>query len=130
LDAYVRGLPEFLKLCEREEVDPLALGRTHVAVFVCERRHLSPVQAAPRAARARPSRAWTIGVIITRADRQLDRGQAVFRPSAASPAGASSSATVNASSSRPVQVAIPYPAAVSSCRTVKASRIARCSAGQ
>ncbi|WP_449352100.1 tyrosine-type recombinase/integrase [Streptomyces shaanxiensis] len=36
LDAYARGLAEYLVLCEREDVDPLTVGRTHVAVFVRE----------------------------------------------------------------------------------------------
>ncbi|MEV6592390.1 hypothetical protein [Streptomyces acidicola] len=36
LDAYARGLAEYLALCEREEVDPLVAGRPHVRVFVRE----------------------------------------------------------------------------------------------
>ncbi|MEV4033738.1 hypothetical protein [Streptomyces umbrinus] len=36
LDAYCRGLAEYLSLCEREAVDPLSAGRMHVAVFVRE----------------------------------------------------------------------------------------------
>jgi site-specific recombinase XerD len=36
LDAYARGLAEYLALCEREAVDPLSAGRTHVGVFVRE----------------------------------------------------------------------------------------------
>ena len=34
VDAYARGLAEYLELCEREGVDPLAAGRPHVAAFV------------------------------------------------------------------------------------------------
>ncbi|WP_406502561.1 tyrosine-type recombinase/integrase [Streptomyces sp. NBC_01602] len=36
MDAYARGLAEYLVLCEREAVDPLSAGRTHVGVFVRE----------------------------------------------------------------------------------------------
>ncbi|MFK0112572.1 tyrosine-type recombinase/integrase [Streptomyces sp. NPDC091217] len=36
LDAYGRGLAEYLSLCEREGVDPLVAGRAHVGVFVRE----------------------------------------------------------------------------------------------
>lgn len=36
LDAYARGLAEYLSLCEREGVDPLVAGRAHVGVFVRE----------------------------------------------------------------------------------------------
>ncbi|MCX4403477.1 site-specific integrase [Streptomyces sp. NBC_00268] len=36
LDAYARGLAEYLALFEREGVDPLAAGRAHVGVFVRE----------------------------------------------------------------------------------------------
>ncbi|WP_234441270.1 tyrosine-type recombinase/integrase [Streptomyces scabiei] len=36
MDAYARGLAEYLALCEREDVEPLTVGRTHVAVFVRE----------------------------------------------------------------------------------------------
>nr|WP_260474608.1 site-specific integrase [Streptomyces sp. WAC 05379] len=36
LDAYARGLAEYLAVCEREAVDPLSAGRTHVGVFVRE----------------------------------------------------------------------------------------------
>ncbi|WP_328475843.1 site-specific integrase [Streptomyces sp. NBC_00377] len=36
LDAYARGLAEYLALCEREAVDPLSAGRAHVGVFVRE----------------------------------------------------------------------------------------------
>ncbi|WP_369275797.1 tyrosine-type recombinase/integrase [Streptomyces sp. R11] len=34
MDAYARGLAEYLELCEREGVNPLAAGRVHIAVFV------------------------------------------------------------------------------------------------
>jgi integrase/recombinase XerD len=34
IDAYARGLAEYLALCEREAIDPLTANRAHVAVFV------------------------------------------------------------------------------------------------
>lgn len=36
MDACARGLAEYLVVCEREAVDPLSVGRTHVGVFVRE----------------------------------------------------------------------------------------------
>lgn len=36
IDAYARGLAEFLEVCERDGVDPLAATRADVAVFVRE----------------------------------------------------------------------------------------------
>ena len=36
IDAYARGLGEYLLMCEREGVDPVAANRAHVAVFVRE----------------------------------------------------------------------------------------------
>ncbi|MFE9926637.1 tyrosine-type recombinase/integrase [Streptomyces sp. NPDC005774] len=36
IDAYARGLAEYLQVCEREDVDPVAASRAHVAVFVRE----------------------------------------------------------------------------------------------
>ncbi|PKW17320.1 site-specific integrase [Saccharopolyspora spinosa] len=36
IDAYARGLAEFLESCERHDVDPLAATRAQVAVFVRE----------------------------------------------------------------------------------------------
>jgi len=36
IDAYGRGLAEYLLLCEREQVDPVFASRAHVAVFVRE----------------------------------------------------------------------------------------------
>lgn len=36
IDAYARGLAEYLELCERENVDPLAANRSHIAVYVRE----------------------------------------------------------------------------------------------
>ena len=36
IDAYARGLAEYLLLCEREHVDPVTANRAHVAVFVRE----------------------------------------------------------------------------------------------
>ncbi|WP_280317134.1 tyrosine-type recombinase/integrase [Nocardia wallacei] len=36
IDAYGRGLAEYLLLCEREQVDPVTANRAHVAVFVRE----------------------------------------------------------------------------------------------
>ncbi len=36
IEAYARGLAEYLQVCEREGVDPLVATRAHVAVFVRE----------------------------------------------------------------------------------------------
>lgn len=36
IDAYARGLAEYLRLCEREGIDPLAANRSQVALFVRE----------------------------------------------------------------------------------------------
>jgi site-specific recombinase XerD len=36
IDAYARGLAEYLQVCEREGVDPVAANRAQVAVFVRE----------------------------------------------------------------------------------------------
>ena len=36
IDAYARGLAEYLEVCEREGVAPVAASRAHVAVFVRE----------------------------------------------------------------------------------------------
>ena len=36
IDAYGRGLAEYLQVCEREGIDPLAATRAQVAVFVRE----------------------------------------------------------------------------------------------
>ena len=36
IDAYARGLAEYLDVCERENVDPATASRAHVAVFVRE----------------------------------------------------------------------------------------------
>ena len=36
IDAYARGLAEYLVMCEREGVDPVTANRAHVAVFVRE----------------------------------------------------------------------------------------------
>ncbi|MFB7958038.1 tyrosine-type recombinase/integrase [Streptomyces sp. NPDC056045] len=36
IDAYARRLAEYLQVCEREDVDPVAASRAHVAVFVRE----------------------------------------------------------------------------------------------
>jgi integrase/recombinase XerD len=36
IDAYARGLAEYLQVCEREGIDPLAATRAQVAVFVRE----------------------------------------------------------------------------------------------
>lgn len=36
IDAYSRGLAEYLQVCEREGIDPLTATRAHVAVFVRE----------------------------------------------------------------------------------------------
>src|SRR6202048_5303155 len=36
IDAYARGLAEYLQVCEREGIDPLTATRAQVAVFVRE----------------------------------------------------------------------------------------------
>jgi site-specific recombinase XerD len=36
IDAYARGLAEYLEMCERVGVDPLTASRAHVAVYVRE----------------------------------------------------------------------------------------------
>ena len=36
IDAYARGLAEYLQVCEREGINPLTATRAHVAVFVRE----------------------------------------------------------------------------------------------
>jgi hypothetical protein len=36
IDAYGRGLAEYLLLCEREQIDPVTASRAHIAVFVRE----------------------------------------------------------------------------------------------
>ncbi|MEY9932443.1 integrase/recombinase XerD [Catenulispora sp. GP43] len=36
IDAYARGLAEYLSVCEREAVDPITADRAHVAVYVRE----------------------------------------------------------------------------------------------
>lgn len=36
IDAYARGLAEYLVVCDREGVDPIAASRAHVAVYVRE----------------------------------------------------------------------------------------------
>jgi len=38
IDAYARGLAEFLLLCEREGIDPVAANRSRIALFVRELR--------------------------------------------------------------------------------------------
>jgi hypothetical protein len=34
IDAYARGLAEYLEVCEREGVDPVTANRAHIGVFV------------------------------------------------------------------------------------------------
>jgi site-specific recombinase XerD len=36
IDAYARGLAEYLLMCEREDVDPVTANRAHIAVYVRE----------------------------------------------------------------------------------------------
>ncbi|WP_245204757.1 hypothetical protein [Kitasatospora sp. RG8] len=36
IDAYARGLAEYLVMCEREDVDPVTANRAHIAVYVRE----------------------------------------------------------------------------------------------
>ncbi|WP_281391115.1 site-specific integrase [Streptosporangium album] len=36
IDAYARGLAEYLLVCERDGIDPVAANRLHVAAFVKE----------------------------------------------------------------------------------------------
>ena len=65
IDAYARGLAEYLLMCEREDVDPATANRAHVAVYVREltsrphRRGAPPRPGGRRPPRAggRPSRA-------------------------------------------------------------------------
>lgn len=38
IDAYARGLAEFLLVCEREGIDPVAVNRSQIALFVRELR--------------------------------------------------------------------------------------------
>src|ERR1700756_648096 len=47
LDAYSRGLSEYLAFCTAVSIDPLTAGRDHVARYVCEL-----TQRPPRHARA------------------------------------------------------------------------------
>ncbi|MCD2106998.1 site-specific integrase [Rhodococcus erythropolis] len=36
IDAYARGLSEYLQMCERESVDPLTATRAHIGIYVRE----------------------------------------------------------------------------------------------
>jgi integrase/recombinase XerD len=36
VDAYARGLAEYLDVCEREGIDPITASRAHVAVYLRE----------------------------------------------------------------------------------------------
>jgi hypothetical protein len=36
IDAYARGLAQYLEMCERLRIDPLTASREHVALFVRE----------------------------------------------------------------------------------------------
>ena len=36
IDAYARGLAEYLLVCERDDVDPVTANRAHIAVYVRE----------------------------------------------------------------------------------------------
>ncbi|MER7694824.1 hypothetical protein [Streptomyces sp. NPDC097610] len=36
IDAYARGMAEYLLMCEREDVDPITANRAHIAVYVRE----------------------------------------------------------------------------------------------
>jgi integrase len=36
IDAYARGMAEYLLMCEREDVDPVTANRAHIAVYVRE----------------------------------------------------------------------------------------------
>jgi integrase/recombinase XerD len=36
IDAYARGLAEYLQMCEREGVDPVTASRAHIAIYVRE----------------------------------------------------------------------------------------------
>jgi site-specific recombinase XerD len=53
IDAYARGLAEYLEVCEREGVDPVTANRAHVAVFVRELFDRPPIRMM-RATVARP----------------------------------------------------------------------------
>ncbi|MBB4781581.1 hypothetical protein [Streptomyces rapamycinicus] len=43
IDAYARGLSEFLLACERDGIDPEGANRSHVASFVGELRTQLPL---------------------------------------------------------------------------------------
>jgi integrase/recombinase XerD len=72
IDAYARGLAEYLQVCEREGIDPLTATRAHVAVFV-------------RELTSRPSRrgpnvvALDSGAGLANATLQQRSGEAVLR---------------------------------------------------
>ena len=68
IDAYARGLAEYLLMCEREGVDPVTANRAHVAVFVRERLRLPRL---PGVA----ALAWRFHVPVLR----LRRGLAAWR---------------------------------------------------
>ncbi|MFG2919810.1 tyrosine-type recombinase/integrase [Kitasatospora sp. NPDC048298] len=36
IDAYARGLTEYLQLCERDDIDPVTANRAHIAIYVRE----------------------------------------------------------------------------------------------
>ena len=56
IDAYARGLAEYLLVCEREGVDPLTANRSQVALFVRE-------LASGRTDAAPTSSRWTRGLV-------------------------------------------------------------------
>jgi hypothetical protein len=56
IDAYARGLAEYLQVCEREGIDPLTATRAHVAVFLSESRRN----------RAAPLSLWTWAKVVRR----------------------------------------------------------------
>ena len=70
IDAYARGLAEYLQVCDREGIDPLAATRAQVALFV-------------RELTSRPSRRGTNGAAVgSRTTRRMstDFGRAGRNP--------------------------------------------------
>ena len=58
IDAYARGLAEYLQVCERDGIDPLAANRAQVALFVRELSDPTAAAAAPTWSRWTPGSGW------------------------------------------------------------------------
>jgi hypothetical protein len=94
IDAYARGLGEYLLMCEREGVDPVAANRAHVAVFVRELMSRPSLRGANvvaidsgaglAAGRAERSAAWCRGWPGCRGSRASRSGCGCWRRPAAS----------------------------------------------